>query len=208
MRAAPLLLTLLAFFTAVILAFGFNKHPSATAKKRIPPTVVEKKIIRCGPDWELLATYFDEAAIPPIPGSGNHKWKITTNNDSAQFYFNQGMNMYYSFHIIESMASFKKASKFDPGSAMLFWAQALAYGPNINDLGYAASPEALEPTKQAAAFSEKCTPRGAATSAHRHTKQLYQGPWDILHKLLSFYLRNAGSIPLSILSYRYYNVPA
>ena len=159
MRAAPLLLTLLAFFTAVILAFGFNKHPSATAKKRIPPTVVEKKIIRCGPDWELLATYFDEAAIPPIPGSGNHKWKITTNNDSAQFYFNQGMNMYYSFHIIESMASFKKASKFDSGSAMLFWAQALAYGPNINDLGYAASPEALEATKQAAAFSEKCTPR-------------------------------------------------
>ncbi len=87
--------------------------------------------------------------IPPIPGAGNHKWKISTTNDSAQFYFNQGINMYYSFHIIEAMASFKKAVKFDPGCAMLYWAQALAYGPNINDLGYAASPEALQASEKA-----------------------------------------------------------
>ncbi|MES1216648.1 MAG: hypothetical protein ABUT20_14125, partial [Bacteroidota bacterium] len=76
-----------------------------------------------------------------------------TKNDSAQFYFNQGINMYYSFHIIESMASFKKASRFDPACAMLQWAQALAYGPNINDLGYAASPDALLASSKAAELS-------------------------------------------------------
>jgi tetratricopeptide (TPR) repeat protein len=92
-----------------------------------------------------------------MPGSGTHKWKITTKSDSAQFYFNQGINMYYSFHIIEAMASFKKAAKFDPSAGMLYWAQALAYGPNINDVGYAASPEALTAVQTAVDLCRNCS---------------------------------------------------
>ena len=117
----------------------------------------KKNIIRCGPDWNELKDWLEESDIPPIPGAGNYKWKISTKNDSAQFYFNQGINMYYSFHIIEAMASFKKAEKFDPDNAMLLWAQALAYGPNINDLGYAASPEALLASGKAIEFSNGST---------------------------------------------------
>jgi hypothetical protein len=118
----------------------------------------KKSIIRCSPDWNELKEWIEEVNIPPIPGAGSYKWKISTKNDSAQFYFNQGINMYYSFHIIESMASFKKASQFDPGCAMLEWAQALAYGPNINDLGYAASPDALVAVGRAGELSvAECT---------------------------------------------------
>lgn len=106
-------------------------------------------IVGCSPDWKMLKEIIEEADIPPIPGAGNYNWTISTKSDSAQFYFNQGINMYYSFHIIESMASFKKGTRFDPECAMLYWAQALAYGPNINDLGYAASPEALAATNKA-----------------------------------------------------------
>ena len=65
--------------------------------------------------------------------------------------------MYYSFHIIEAMASFKKAEKFDENSPMLLWAQALTYGPNINDYGYSASPEALSASGKAIEFSGRCT---------------------------------------------------
>lgn len=100
-----------------------------------------------------------EAEIPLFPGSGKYKWKISTTNDSAQLYFNQGINMYYSFHIIEAMASFKKAASFDPACAMLNWAQALTYGPNINDLGYAASPAALAAIEEAVALSSKSSPK-------------------------------------------------
>lgn len=158
MRAGFFFLTLLAFFTAVFLAFGFSgTKPSSLVNN--PGTSLKKKIIKCGPDWEQLELYFEEAPIPPIAGSGNHKWTITTESDSAQFYFNQGINMYYSFHIIESMASFRKAVGFDPNSAMLYWAQALAYGPNINDLGYTASPEALVATKKAIELSGACSPK-------------------------------------------------
>ncbi len=85
-----------------------------------------------------------------LPGTGKHSWKISTRKDSAQVYFDQGMNLYYSFHIIEALGSFLKAQQFDPGNGMLYWAEALSYGPNINDNGYAASPgvfPALEKAK-------------------------------------------------------------
>ncbi len=156
MKAKLLVLTLLAFVTAVLLAFTFRETKPTGSANQIQGNT-KKNIIKCGPDWEQLEKLFDETDIPPITGAGSYKWKISTANDSAQFYFNQGINMYYSFHIIESMASFKKAAKFDPKSAMLQWAQALAYGPNINDIGYAASPEALAATNKALELSANST---------------------------------------------------
>src|SRR5688500_16563788 len=63
------------------------------------------------------------------------------------------MNLYAGSHIIEATPSIKKAIQFDPDCAILHWAEALAYGPNINDLGYAASPEPLAATEQAVKLS-------------------------------------------------------
>lgn len=88
-----------------------------------------------------------------MPGTGKHQWKINTKSDSAQLYFNQGMNFYYSFHIIESLASFLKAQQFDSTHAMLYWAEALAYGPNINDLGYTQSPDAMLAVKKSLQYA-------------------------------------------------------
>src|SRR5436190_2573814 len=144
--------------SAVILfAFRFNEKQKRSATSVDLIEFKKKNIIRCGPDWDKLKDWLEEADIPPIPGAGIYKWKISTRNDSAQFYFNQGINMYYSFHIIEAMASFKKAEKFDKYSPMLLWAQALTYGPNINDFGYTASPEALLASGKAIEFSGRCT---------------------------------------------------
>ena len=156
MKSRLLLLTVLAFVTA-LLAFRINER--TTAKKSIAATknYTKKNIIRCSPDWNELNEWLEESDIPPIPGAGIYKWKISTKNDSAQFYFNQGINMYYGFHIIEAMASFKKASKFDPDCAILYWAQALSYGPNINDFGYRASPEALAAVSKSIEFEEKAS---------------------------------------------------
>lgn len=143
-------LALFAFVTAA-LAFTFlNTQPARKTYASDPRSAA--KIIRCSPDWQAISQWLEESDIPPIPGAGSYKWEISSRNDSARFYFNQGINMYYSFHIIESMASFKKAARFDPESAIIYWAQALAYGPNINDLGYAASPAALEAVSKAKKF--------------------------------------------------------
>ncbi len=152
-----ILIAVMAFATAFIASKiirgtspGHTVNLNLHAKKRTP--------ISCGPDWDDINSLTDEAEIPIIPGTGKYRWAIATKNDSAQIYFNQGINMYYSFHIIEAMASFKKAVRFDPNCAMLYWAQALAYGPNINDLGYAASPEALKATTMAVQLSATAKP--------------------------------------------------
>ena len=65
-----------------------------------------KGTARCSPDWKTLTAVLDAMDIPPMPDAGIYKWKINTTSDSAQFYFNQGINMYYGFHIIEALASF------------------------------------------------------------------------------------------------------
>ncbi len=156
MKSRLLLLAVFSFITALL---AFRLKEIIRVPHSLSNSGANKKIniLRCSPDWDELKEWMEETDIPPIPGAGNYKWRISTENDSAQFYFNQGINMYYSFHIIEAMASFKKAAKFDPRSAMLQWAQALTYGPNINDLGYAASPDALATSSKATELSGNCS---------------------------------------------------
>ena len=149
--AALIFISFAAFITAVAFRFGIQNNN----KQPVAQIVAEQKkfSIRCSPIYVPAAG--DD--IPLLTGWGNYSWKITTASDSAQVYFNQGINMYYGFHIIEAMASFKKATKFDPGCAMLHWAQALAYGPNINDFGYTASYNAYLASGKAIEFCGPCT---------------------------------------------------
>lgn len=67
-----------------------------------------------------------------LPGWGNYSYKISTKADSAQVYFDQGLTMYYSYHMKEAMASFKEAARLDSTCAMAWWGQALAGGPYYN----------------------------------------------------------------------------
>jgi len=131
--------------------------------------ILEKKtIISCSPNLSLIN--LDDNPIPLLQGWGNYRMKVTVKNDSANIYFQQGINMYYSFHIIEALASFDKAVKFDEKFAMGWWGKALAYGPNINDLGYSASPEALESIKKAETWCAPCTPLEQAMIAAMKTR--------------------------------------
>ena len=92
-----------------------------------------------GFDWRV-----DEARIPLLQGWGSFRWHVTAANDSAQIYFNQGINMYYSFHMIEAKASFAKAARFDPDCAMAYWGLAMSYGVNYNYAMLKNAPEAMD----------------------------------------------------------------
>ncbi len=90
----------------------------------------------CGPgtdDQTKLAA--NSRFIVLLPGWGNHDYSISTKEDSAQIFFNQGLSMYYSYHLSEAIASFREAGRFDSSSAMAYWGQALAMGPSYNS-GY------------------------------------------------------------------------
>lgn len=119
-----------------------------------------KKLQAFGCSPNLAAIDFTDSAnvIPLLDGWGDYRMPVTVTNDSARIYFEQGINMYYGFHIIESLASFEKATQFDDSFAMAYWGKALAYGPNINDLGYAASPDALTAMQKAKELYGNCTP--------------------------------------------------
>ncbi len=158
--------------------------------------------ISCTTDWSTYhLTKTEIQQMIPLPGIGTHAWKISTKNDSAQYYFNQGINLYYGFHILESLPSFKKAQLFDSGCAMLYWGEALAYGPNINDYGYAASPDALIAVRNAKGHLNKASVKEKelvdAMTAHfsddstekrKHLNELYA---DKMNALYAKYPRDA-----------------
>ncbi|MFT3679596.1 MAG: hypothetical protein QM791_04950 [Ferruginibacter sp.] len=151
------LVAILGFITAAGFRYAANKTPTRPKQVSKQQVMKNKFIIQCSPDWNELDADSLANSMSVLPGWGNYRWHITTKNDSAQFYFNQGINLYYAFHIIESMASFKKAQRFDDNSAMIYWAQALAYGPNINDFVYAATPEAYAAAQKALSLKSNCS---------------------------------------------------
>lgn len=151
----------------LVLIAGFryskiNEQPRLISREEI---YKNRLVMSCSPDWTELNADSLANGIGVLPGWGNYRWNINTQDDSARFYFNQGINMYYAFHIIEAMASFKKAERFDPNNAMIFWAQALAYGPNINDFEYAATPEAFAVAQKALSLQNNCSPKEKALIA-------------------------------------------
>jgi len=144
---------LLTALTAFLLA-GFMHY-------RKPPRVKQpRSFISCAPSRDA----FDPATnnIPLLPGWGDYRMPVTRTNDSSYIYFEQGINLYYGFHIIEALASFDKSTHFDSSFAMGYWGVALAYGPNINDDGYTASPKALAAAQKARSLNANSTPEEKA----------------------------------------------
>lgn len=89
-------------------------------------------VVGCGPASAEEISFDAERKMVPLPGWGRYNWKVEAANDSAQFYFNQGLNMFYSFHTQEANASFLEAQRHDPNCAMAFWGQTMAAAPTIN----------------------------------------------------------------------------
>ncbi|WP_420399925.1 hypothetical protein [Flagellimonas sp.] len=90
--------------------------------------------IKCTPTTFLLDGIDSTQQISPLfENLGELSYKITTQNERAQTFFNQGLRLTYAFNHAEAHRSFMEASRLDPTSAMTYWGQAYALGPNIND---------------------------------------------------------------------------
>lgn len=75
----------------------------------------------------------NDPIAPLFENLGDYSFKISTENEMAQKYFDQGFRLTYAFNHAEAHRSFKEAARLDDNSAMAFWGQAYALGPNIND---------------------------------------------------------------------------
>lgn len=63
---------------------------------------------------------------------GTHSMPVSTNSDSAQYWFNYGLNWCYGFNQEEGVTCFQKALQYDPQCAMAHWGVAYAAGPFYN----------------------------------------------------------------------------
>jgi tetratricopeptide (TPR) repeat protein len=113
--------------------FGFLKIHWDKERNSARPARNKENIYSCMPtNGEGVGLPVNGKFITVLPGWGNYSCPVSTTSDSAQFYFNQGLNMYYSYHWREADASFREAARFDSALAIAYWGQALALGPGYN----------------------------------------------------------------------------
>lgn len=155
---AIIFLILSAFVCAAFIHSGLKSNAPEITRSAVDKQLNKKRFaIGCSPDFSLIDFTDSTNVIPLLQGWGKYRMPVTEANDSANIYFQQGINMYYGFHIIEAMGSFEKAISFDKNFAMAYWGKALAYGPNINDIGYAASPDAISANEKAKELCNNCS---------------------------------------------------
>ena len=100
--------------------------------------------------WLLTATALftagttlaqDSAELPepyrePIPFYlevlGPYTFDISSENEETQRFFNQGMQLMYSFAKVDAVRSFREAWKRDPNCAICYWGEAWAWGSYLN----------------------------------------------------------------------------
>jgi tetratricopeptide (TPR) repeat protein len=103
------------------------------------------------------------AIAPRLQKLGNHVFPVSTKNQQAQLFMNQGLDLSYAFNHAEAGRAYREAARLDPNLAMAYWGEALALGPNINaPMDPANEPIALEAIQKAVALKAKASPREQA----------------------------------------------
>src|SRR5262245_30555370 len=72
------------------------------------------------------------SAVPLFTDLGSHHRAVTTSNEMAQKYFDQGLRLIYGFNHDEAERAFREALRIDPNCAMAWWGVAYGRGPNYN----------------------------------------------------------------------------
>ena len=93
-----------------------------------------------------------QATIDLLPKAmGEHSWKISTTNETAQAYFDQGIQLRYAYGVDEAARSFREAYQVDPNCAICYWGEAYALGAYLNGaLTVDRAPHALASIRKAA----------------------------------------------------------
>jgi tetratricopeptide (TPR) repeat protein len=85
------------------------------------------------PDPEPQLPEIFKEAIPLYTSAlGPFHRPISSTNETAQAYFDQGFQMMYAFAKIEAVRSFRESWKADPDCAICYWGEAWAWGSYLN----------------------------------------------------------------------------
>ncbi|MGK7913661.1 MAG: hypothetical protein AB4050_19575 [Synechococcus sp.] len=104
-----------------------------------------------------------EPQVPLFDGLSTVHHAITTDSDSAQQYFDQGLALTYGFNHAEAVRAYREATRQDPDCAMCYWGVAFALGPNINAaMDDEAVPDAYSAMQMAEELSDNASDRERA----------------------------------------------
>jgi tetratricopeptide (TPR) repeat protein len=137
--------------------------PAATGLPNMMLRLAQTEVPRAEMSAAGSAPAFAETEPPLWTGLGSITYKITTANERAQAYFDQGLRLAYAFNHGEAQRAFRMAQKLDPDCAMCFWGEALVLGPNINlPMQEDAVAPAYAAAQKAKALAGKANPREQA----------------------------------------------
>ena len=89
-----------------------------------------------GGDAGGTAAELPESFSEPMPlfetALGDHHHPISSQNENAQAYFDQGFRLMYAFGKEDAVRSFREAWKHDPDCAICYWGEAWAWGSYLN----------------------------------------------------------------------------
>lgn len=123
---------ILAIIIVTILAYITFNEPLKETPESSPKLAMN--FVKCTSAKFLLEDVDTTKQISPLfKNLGNLHFSISTKNERAQAFFDQGIKLSYAFNHAEAHRSFMEASRLDPNSAMTYWGQAFTLGPNIND---------------------------------------------------------------------------
>jgi tetratricopeptide (TPR) repeat protein len=143
--------------------FPICHAPAASGLPNVMLRLAQTEVPRAEMSAARPTPAFADTEPPMWAGLGSITYKITTANERAQAYFDQGLRLAYAFNHGEAQRAFRMAQKLDPDCAMCFWGEALVLGPNINlpMQGDAIAP-AFAAAQKAKALAAKASPREQA----------------------------------------------
>lgn len=123
-------------FLSILAGLGYSIFRPALSGEAGKPR--RSSPVYCAPAMDAAKLTDDHG--PLIAAFRLSHFTISTQSDSAQLYFDQGLSQLYAFNHGEAGRSFKTAMRLDPDAAMTYWGMAMVLGPNYNA---ALNPEAL-----------------------------------------------------------------
>jgi tetratricopeptide (TPR) repeat protein len=96
--------------------------------------------------------------VPLFDDLGSHHHVVSTTNEMAQKYFDQGLRLIFGFNHDEAERAFREAARLDPNLAMAWWGVAYTLGPNYNlAMDAKKNDAALEAVQKAQALQAKAS---------------------------------------------------
>lgn len=135
----------------------------AVALAQAPAAPAAATHVHYAPDARAAQPGPDGQVAPRLQKLGTHVFPVSTRNQAAQQFINQGLNLAYAFNHAEARRSFREAARLDPNLAMAYWGQALVLGPNINAMMEPNDePHALDLVRRAQTLATRASARERA----------------------------------------------